>query len=48
MSEGKVGFISPFQNDPFAIVCQAYKNLFDKPFVAYYDQHTECVCQTKM
>lgn len=41
MSEVKVGFISPFQNDPFAIVCQAYKNLFDNPFVAYYDQHTE-------
>ncbi len=32
-------FISPFTNDPFAIVCQAYKNLYDKPFLASFDQH---------
>ena len=41
MSDGVVGFISPFQNDPFALVCQAYKNLFSKPFVAFYDQHDD-------
>lgn len=34
-----VAFISPFANDPFALVCQAYKNLYDKPFLAFFDQH---------
>lgn len=36
-----VTFISPFSNDPFALVCQAYKNLFDKPFQAFFDQHKD-------
>lgn len=36
-----VAFISPFSNDPFAMVCQAYKNLYNKPFVAFYDQHED-------
>lgn len=34
-------FISPFENDPFAMVCQAYKNLYDKPFRALFDQHND-------
>lgn len=34
-----IAFVSPFSNDPFAIVAQAYKNLYNKPFLAYYDQH---------
>lgn len=37
----KVVFISPFANDPFALVCQAYKNLYDKPFSAFFDQHED-------
>ncbi len=28
---------TPFENDPFALVYQAYRNLYDKPFIAYYD-----------
>ena len=36
-----VAFISPFVNDPFALVCQAYKNLYDKPFTAFFDQHED-------
>ncbi len=36
-----VACISPFANDPFALVCQAYKNLYDKPFLALFDQHKE-------
>lgn len=36
-----VVFISPFANDPFALVCQAYKNLYDKPFQAFFDQHED-------
>ena len=36
-----VAFISPFANDPFALVCQAYKNLYDKPFQALFDQHED-------
>lgn len=36
-----IAFVSPFSNDPFAIVAQAYKNLYNKPFLAYYDQHRD-------
>lgn len=36
-----IAFVSPFSNDPFAIVAQAYKNLYNKPFLAYYDQHKD-------
>lgn len=36
-----MAFISPFSNDPFALVCQAYKNLFDKPFRAFFNQHED-------
>lgn len=36
-----MAFVSPFSNDPFAIVAQAYKNLYNKPFLAYYDQHKD-------
>lgn len=36
-----ITFISPFANDPFALVCQAYKNLYDRPFVAFFDQHDD-------
>lgn len=36
-----IAFISPFSNDPFAVVAQAYKNLYSKPFLAYYDQHKD-------
>lgn len=34
----KKGRISPFQNDPFGILMEAYSNLFDAPFIAFYDQ----------
>lgn len=34
-----IAFVSPFHNDPFAMVAQAYKNLYNKPFLACYDQH---------
>lgn len=33
--------ISPFENDPFCLVAQAYQNLFGKPYVAYFDQHDD-------
>ncbi len=36
-----IAFISPFSNDPFAVVAQAYKNLYSKPFLAYYDQRED-------
>lgn len=36
-----IAFISPFSNDPFAVVSQAYKNLYSKPFLAYYSQHKD-------
>lgn len=36
-----IAFISPFSNDPFAVVAQAYKNLYNRPYLAYYDQHKD-------
>lgn len=38
MSNQNKEMISPFINDPFAIIYQAYKNLFDKPFKAFWGQ----------
>lgn len=37
----RIAFISPFENDPFGMVCQAYKNLYNKPFRAVFDQHED-------
>lgn len=33
--------ISPFKNDPFCLVYQAYRNLYSKPFEAFFDQHID-------
>ena len=30
---------SPFRNDPFVRVCEAYKRLYNKPCEIYWDQH---------
>lgn len=42
-----IAFVSPFSNDPFAMVTQAYKNLYGKPFLAYYDQHKDDACDNE-
>ena len=33
--------VTPFKNDPFSIVAKAYSNLYDKPYEAWYGQHTD-------
>lgn len=32
---------TPFYNDPFIVVAEAYKRLFDKPYIAVWSQHTD-------
>lgn len=32
---------TPFYNDPFIVVAEAYRRLFDKPYIAVWSQHTD-------